>query len=354
MIREVEIRNFKCFQCLRLKGLSRVNIVGGANNVGKTAILEALFLFHDRRSPGMFLAPFARRGLDVIRLDAECVWAPYFHGLDLRRPIEIDLAGDGPARSARYEFDQAYVPPQRNGASSSSSEAHISTQEGGLGPGGVRITYADGDGKASVVHSYIEGNQLRLDPTEPVAKVTRAFFLPSTGAGADADRFSTAKENKRGAVVEDFLKLMNPEVRDLHVSTAMGKPTVYCDVGLPKAVPLAYTGAGLCRLLSIIAPMAASPGALVLIDEVENGIHHSVQERFWRALGEAAMRLDCQIVATTHSQECLEAAHAAFGAELFEPEFRYVRLERIDDQTTAKVLNHVMLGAASSANLEVR
>lgn len=45
MYRWFEVNNFRCFDELMLAGLERVNLIAGVNNVGKTAILEALFLF---------------------------------------------------------------------------------------------------------------------------------------------------------------------------------------------------------------------------------------------------------------------------------------------------------------------
>ena len=55
MITEAVIKNFKCFKQLTLPDLGRITIVGGKNNVGKTALLESLFLFFDRTSPNMVL-----------------------------------------------------------------------------------------------------------------------------------------------------------------------------------------------------------------------------------------------------------------------------------------------------------
>ena len=41
-IREIEIKNFKCFEDFKAEGFGRVNLIGGKNNVGKTALMEAL------------------------------------------------------------------------------------------------------------------------------------------------------------------------------------------------------------------------------------------------------------------------------------------------------------------------
>ena len=41
-ITSVEIENFRCFQKLRVDGLAQVNLIVGANNAGKTVLLEAI------------------------------------------------------------------------------------------------------------------------------------------------------------------------------------------------------------------------------------------------------------------------------------------------------------------------
>ena len=43
-IKNIAIENFKCFKNLQIEGMERVNLIGGKNNVGKTAFLEAVEL----------------------------------------------------------------------------------------------------------------------------------------------------------------------------------------------------------------------------------------------------------------------------------------------------------------------
>ncbi|WP_227502461.1 AAA family ATPase [Klebsiella pneumoniae] len=45
MIKEISLKNFKCFNELYLKQLKTLNIIAGKNNYGKTSILDAIFVF---------------------------------------------------------------------------------------------------------------------------------------------------------------------------------------------------------------------------------------------------------------------------------------------------------------------
>ena len=90
-----------------------------------------------------------------------------------------------------------------------------------------------------------------------------------------------------------------------------------------------------------------------MIDEIENGFHHSVLSLVWAAIGEAARRYDTQVFATTHSFECIEAAHEAF-CENRPYAFRLHRLDRVENETKVITYDQETLGAAIRSGLEVR
>jgi hypothetical protein len=359
MIKAAEIRNFKCFRSLELPDLSRVNVIGGANNVGKTSLLEAFFLFHDRRSEGMFLKHYGWRGMPTVLLDPAHLLAPYFHGLDLSQAMVIRMQTEkGRWLSAEYAFNPGFRPPKSTGATFVINKSEgIATTQDTQGSYGVDMTFrSDGDGVATQ-HLYVVEDRLQLYCEQTPPPLPPAVFLPARARPSqeeEAARMSEVVESKRVGDVEKFLKMMAREVKNLQLSTSFGKPTVCCDIGLPRLVPLGLAGDGLTRLLSIVLAMVNAQHGLVLIDEIENGIHYSVQEAFWRAIAEAAKDLDCQVVATTHSHEFLLAAHAGLRG-LFEPDFRYIRLDRKPSgETTAKTFDYETLGAALEARLEVR
>ncbi len=112
-------------------------------------------------------------------------------------------------------------------------------------------------------------------------------------------------------------------------------------------------GDGISRLLSIILAIATTKDGVVLIDECENGLHHSVMPRIWKAIGQAAREYNCQVICTTHSYECLAAAQEGLSGDLAE-DFSYIRIDRDDGNCTAKHFDHEMLTMAVKNNMEVR
>ena len=91
---------------------------------------------------------------------------------------------------------------------------------------------------------------------------------------------------------------------------------IWGDIGLSELVPLSMMGEGMTRIARIILAISSAAGGIVMVDEIENGIHYSVLEKVWSAIADAAERAQVQVFATTHSFECMEAAHKALGEKL--------------------------------------
>ena len=111
MINEIDIKNYKCFEHLYVPHCSQINLIVGDNGVGKTALLEAIFMALGMTSEMVFRFRQAR-GLDgslrgTPRSIENAIWRDYFYNLDLSRSISITLKGTGPeARSVWIDRGQ--------------------------------------------------------------------------------------------------------------------------------------------------------------------------------------------------------------------------------------------------------
>ena len=77
--------------------------------------------------------------------------------------------------------------------------------------------------------------------------------------------------------------------------------------GLSHPVPLNSLGDGMLRILQFVLKIFPAKGGFFLIDEFENGLHYTVQEKIWELLFDMAEKLDIQVFATTHSWDCIES-----------------------------------------------
>ena len=91
----------------------------------------------------------------------------------------------------------------------------------------------------------------------------------------------------------------------------------------------------------------------MVIDEAENGIHHSVQRGYWRMVLQAAQDNNVQVVATTHSWDCVRG-FAQAATELEDVEGALVRLERRNGDLRAVEYSEEQLQVAAEQGIEVR
>ena len=165
--------------------------------------------------------------------------------------------------------------------------------------------------------------------------------------------FGKVETAKRQGEILPALRILEPRLQRLALAPLAGESVIHGDIGLPKLVPMPFMGEGVRRVLSIVLAIANAPGGVVLIDEVENGLHYSVMKDVWKAIAVAARQMDAQVFASTHSWECIQAAHHAFQ-ESKPYELRYFRLDRVGDQITLKYLDEQSLTRIESTDLEIR
>ncbi len=109
----------------------------------------------------------------------------------------------------------------------------------------------------------------------------------------------------------------------------------------------------MARVIGILLRIANASGGIVLIDEIENGLHHSILKNFWQVIGRAAKVFNTQVIATTHSYECIREAHYAFSQSQ-DYDFLLHRLDRINNRVEAVAYDQEALEAALKAEFEVR
>ena len=196
---------------------------------------------------------------------------------------------------------------------------------------------------------------LRTEPIPPPPPFP-AFFLPARmriSLTEDTERFGKLEIIGRQDVLLKALQVIEPRLRRLAVVVAGGVPMMHGDIGLGRLVPLPVMGEGMARLASLVLAVGNASNGVVLVDEIENGLHYSILPKVWRAIGEVAREFNTQVFATTHSLECIVAAHRAF-AESGTYDFRLHRLERVDETIRAITYDQETLGAAIEVGLEVR
>ena len=348
MFSRFRIRNFRAFDDLKIDRLNRINLITGRNNSGKTTLLEAVFLLSSGGNAQVALNASAIRGADLAAASAvaETFWKPMFTALDMNKTVEI---------AGRHK-------------SLGSLSLNIALERSGTvelpfdDPSGAPMTErADAKGllftfkKASA--PQIQG-RMRLTPggiqiESPDSQPPFLATLLSSRTGNlhdDAIRLGQLRTRKQGSFVVDALATVEPRLKSVEDNTASGSPMIWGDIGLPELVPLPVMGEGMTRIARIILAISATPNGVVLVDEIENGLHHSVLGKVWQSIETAAKQFNTQVIASTHSFECLEAAYRSLDGS----NFLVHRLEDVDGRINCVSYEPDEIEAAVSHSLEVR
>jgi hypothetical protein len=353
------VKNFRCFTGVHLQHLNRVNLISGKNNTGKTALLEAIHLHNNPANCCLAVVINKQRGIGDPGKAFTDVVGWLFYGKHSEGGLEISSWDEkGISRTlSMYLLDAATTLERFPEAAKLLAE-------------GFREDYAYSATPRLILRYEQPGEPPRFSVgvPGPAAAAGLAWVsahipwsLPSIYLGSgmpsseqDVKYFGELEAAKRQAEILPALQILESRLQKLSLVPLAGESVLHGDIdGLPRLVPVPFMGEGMRRVLSIVLAIANAPGGVVLIDEIENGLHYSVQVDVWKAIARAARDANVQVFATTHSWECIEAAHHAFK-EAGPYEFRYYRLDRRDAEITVKSLDERMLDTVEKSDLEVR
>ena len=157
---------------------------------------------------------------------------------------------------------------------------------------------------------------------------------------------------KKQDIIE-YLKTIEPELSNVITITNQGQFQVYAKIA-DQVLPIKLAGDGLTRLLCILLAIAANPNSIILIDEIETGFHYSMLETLWKLVAKSAKENNCQIIATTHSYECIQKAVRGIKSVEMEKQFCMYRIEHRNGENHAFLFDGEMAQQSVEMNMEVR
>ncbi len=338
MYKSFRVKNFRCFKDLQINDLSRVNLIAGKNNTGKTALMEAMHVLAGTYSGQVLLRnPGLRRALLNPENESEprnqLTWSTIFKGLQTGLSIELAATEKIPNRTVDTSQSRIELSIQ------SVSVSDATDDESRYKSFGYQYDALPDDVDLLKLCSSLDGHPTYLALIHsgivyPRLKPSR--FRPSqllharTGASArDIERrFNRIQKTKKIDMLVGALELIEPRIKDVRINPDGWRSHLMTDIGLENMIAMSESGEGMNRLSDIVLAMHEAKGGIIFIDEIENGIHHSVQCKVWKAIGQVARELDIQVFATTHSLEMIRAAYEAFSEDDELEEFRYHRLSR--------------------------
>lgn len=374
MLDSLHIEGFRCFERFEVKDLARVNLLVGTNNCGKTSLLEALELWAGRAAPDVLEAVLQRRDEHSAALphDLGLPVRHLFHGhtLEPDQAFDISASRKGATHciqaSIHVSDGWSYETPQGRGhllpdlpaADTALNEGPLVLQIAILGsPDGTTDS-----SNAYGVRLSTEGHlpvrtlrrMLRAKDREPV------LFIPtrSLSRGAAAAMFGDIVLTDEEPRIIDALRTIDPSIERLALASSDAHPTagsglfVRC-VGQPQRIPIGSMGDGIWRMLTLAMALVKTRGGVLLIDEIDTGLHFSVMMEMWKLVLETARRLDVQVFATTHSRDCYESLAAVLRDSDAAPGTAAIhRIERDKGRTIVYDQRQIIIAAED--DIEVR
>jgi AAA15 family ATPase/GTPase len=347
MLRDLTIKNFRCFQDFHIDDLARVNLIVGKNNSGKTCFLEAIYLLVNHGNPNCLIDILGRRG-EYIKLLSDSRQRNFYevfhlfngHQLvknkslieiiahDIKGVSELNLLFEENKHINETQPYQISILPNN---SSSDSVMYISVGEEYMFDGPLYKLMFD-------YRNPREG--VLISPQN--LHFSRLAFL--------WDEISlTPKED----LVIDMLKILNPLIDRIHFSSASISHRIMIHVSGEK-IPIGSMGEGVQRILSLALNAVNVENGFLLVDDIDTGLYHGAQLDMWRWIMQVAKELNIQVFATTHSWDCVAAFQEALE-EIGDPAYgRLLRMERRDNGTQPVEYTAKELAIAVDHGIEVR
>ena len=389
MLNSLEIKNFRILQDFKVSKLGRVNLIVGKNNSGKSSVLEALRIYAGNAHRGLLEQiaaghdeTYRLRDTEQIESDIKLPFEDFFVGRQFPQDetLAISIGEQAPSDDAlriEYGFFIEENRVQKN--------LYGENIEGSIRQRRISNPLLDDLSSEVINYALFINKGERLFPSIQLDKLGPPHFryspikIPGTlpcsviptqfiSVNDLADEWDRIVLTEHEDVVRDALRIITPEFENLtfvrnddsnkysHRDFRRSAKVKMSDS--PHPVPLNSLGDGMLRVLQLVLKVFPAKGGFLLIDEFENGLHFSVQEKVWTLLFELAQKLDIQIFATTHSWDCIESfAKAAIARKDVEGVlFRVGRSVKESNrgQVIATVFDEDALYNITQADVEVR
>ena len=337
MLQSIHLQGFKGFKDTEVGPLRKVNLILGGQNVGKTSLLEAVYLGASEphqvlNLPSVFRLAEGHDGQRFLDMTLKDVDA----GIALEFGLEKLLVNEGDG-SERAKLITEFNAPHKIDPGNAGVWAFGSLQLNRRLESGWLLSLVDG----------VAGGIKALTQT-PLALTVN---LPTQAEAVQLLDRVVLKRKKRTLL--EALRRVEPRLEDLHSLSPDGEQRVYLELdGLPNAVPLPQLGHGFSRLLSLYCSLLVTDAKLALVDEVENGIHYASLPILFKGVHDMATAQGVQTLMTTHSWDAIRAACEVFADT---PElFQVIRLERANDNIKAVCIDGERMLRLMAQDMEVR
>jgi AAA15 family ATPase/GTPase len=261
----IEIELFKCFAAFKASGFKRVNLIGGKNNVGKTAFMEACYI-------------------NVCSININSM-ATAIHDIKFARE-NINIVSNESDNIKILDSTKVY----------SSASSLRKTGFSIFGKNAVKEYYFIIDKICEVINSQVFSLIFEY--------IYNVEFIGNFGWSDSRliEVFQAVQKQDKEHELNRLVREFDDSIENFKVIG--DKPQ--CKTN-GEYRDITEFGDGLKHYISIICAIYACENGYLFIDEIDNGIYYDHLDRLWEIILTLSKETNCQVFATTHSKEMLES-----------------------------------------------
>ncbi|MCL2014840.1 MAG: ATP-binding protein [Defluviitaleaceae bacterium] len=354
MYNKLSLKNFRGFKDFSME-LKPVTLIAGQNNTGKSSILEGLFLLHYYANPNVFLKLRSFREeisnfVDITKLNltSRNTWESLFYSMNTENILEVK---SDDKNFLQLQKDLDYTFYNRN----------VQIIKGSFDLArnyALACTFEKEDYVFHGGYLIAENSSIFFDSLDkPVRKnlehmqyLSSKIVLTDEEVVEDFGKLDLINEKQK---IIDILKIFGDDITDITTMVIDSRPQLYVTKQNQK-LPISIMGDGIRKVLHIALTLLVNSGCILLIDEVENGLHYSLFPKLWEIVAKLAIKNNCQVIATTHSYECIEGAAEGVQDSNLQDYFAFTRLDREEGTIKPKRYTFGSLERSINTGWEVR
>lgn len=313
---------FRGLKDIHLESPGRVNLLVGANNAGKTSVLEAIDLLASPLDHShWFRGALRRQGLMSSEKTSDAIrW--FFPRQESganageAEPLSIRgmrATGRVAMRATCEEFSRwreesprepdegapvQEMIPETTMETGIKLNVSMETEQAELFPSPTELVFMDRPG--------VWATRRRSRPQN-----FRCVSLTPYSHRMERMQIANLSEATTGGMKElvvDAMRLFDPAVESVEIVAPDGVyPLLRILYRGRGSMPVEATGDGMRRVLATALAMPGSRGGVLLVDEIESALHTSVLVPVFRWIAKVCEQFAVQLFATTHSLEAIDA-----------------------------------------------
>lgn len=317
-LQSIKINTFRGISNLNVDNLSRINLIVGDNNCGKTSVLEAIQLLRAPQDINNIYrvsrmrdsnSVFARMsiydsfinmlsGESEKKLSVSCKYKNNLHGDLINNSVKISgnikkVMVD--INEIKKEYRSAYtlqmIDPEDNETDEFS---------------GTMISEYNNNSYEKLIKinrfTKVTGREIEKD------ELIKIIYLSPISHTFNYTFNKIIKSDKYKKLCIKMLKMFDSNIEDiLYLKTeSLYRPVEYVKNKSVGLMPLSTYGDGIKKVLSIANAVAQAQDGILLIDEVETAIHSKYYNEIFNFIVKAAIQHNVQLFITTHNIEAVD------------------------------------------------